>query len=53
LTLILREKLSIEDVDKCLKALKFLDNMERTGENLPVPVNFQYNPKAMTAKTKK
>lgn len=52
-TMILREKLAIEDTDKCLKALKYLDNMERTGENLPVPVNFQYNTKIMTAKAKK
>jgi hypothetical protein len=49
----LREKLSDDDVGKCVMALKYVDNMERTGEILPVPNNFQYTTKIMTAKAKK
>lgn len=52
-SLILREKLSDEDLSKCLIALKHIDNMERTGETLPVPNNFQYTTKIMTNKAKK
>lgn len=52
-SLILREKLSDEDEGKCLMALKHIDKMERTGETLPVPNNFQYTTKVMTPKAKK
>ena len=52
-SLILREKLSDEEIGKCLGALKHIDNMERAGEGLPVPINFQYTTKIMTAKAKK
>jgi hypothetical protein len=51
--LILREKLSDDDVGKCLMALKHIDKMERNGEALPVPNTFQYTTKIMTAKAKK
>ncbi|CAF1061870.1 unnamed protein product [Rotaria sordida] len=52
-SLILREKLSDDDVSKCLIALKYIDNMERNGEQLPVPNNFQYTTKIVTNKAKK
>ena len=52
-SLILREKLSEDDVGKCLMALKHIDKMERNGEALPVPNTFQYTTKIMTAKAKK
>ncbi|UJR13488.1 hypothetical protein I4U23_000502 [Adineta vaga] len=53
ISLILREKLSDDDVGKCLMALKHIDKMERNGEILPVPNNFPYTTKIMTAKAKK
>jgi hypothetical protein len=34
-------------------ALKYIDNIERTGEQLPVPNTFQYTTKIMTTKAKK
>ncbi len=34
-------------------ALKYIDNMERNSEPLPVPNNFQYTTKIMTTKAKK
>ncbi|CAF3993990.1 unnamed protein product, partial [Rotaria magnacalcarata] len=53
ISLILREKLSDEDISKCLMALKYIDSMERNGETLPVPNNFQYATKIVTNKVKK
>ena len=52
-SLILREKLSDDEVLKCLMALKYIDNMEKNGEALPVPNNFQYTTKIVTNKAKK
>ncbi|CAF3825652.1 unnamed protein product [Rotaria sp. Silwood1] len=51
-SLILREKLSDDDVSKYLMTLKYVDNMERNGESLPVPNNFQYTTKIVTNKAK-
>ncbi|CAF3374023.1 unnamed protein product [Rotaria sp. Silwood2] len=51
--LILREKLSDDDISKCLTALKHVDNMERNGELLPVSNHFQYTTKIVTNKAKK
>ena len=53
ISLILKEKITEEDFGKCHMALKSVDNMERTGETLPVPNNFNYTTKIMTAKAKK
>jgi hypothetical protein len=53
ISLILKEKITEEDFGKCHMALKYVDNMERSGEILPVPSNFQYTTKVMTAKAKK
>lgn len=52
-SLILREKLTDDEVGKCLMALKHIDKMERNGEALPVPNNFSYTTKIITAKAKK
>ncbi|CAF1205087.1 unnamed protein product [Adineta steineri] len=52
-SLILREKLSDDDIGKCVLALKHIDKMEKNGDVLPVPNNFQYTTKIMTAKAKK
>ncbi|CAF4313505.1 unnamed protein product, partial [Adineta steineri] len=51
-SLILREKLSDDDIGKCVLALKHIDKMEKNGDVLPVPNNFQYTTKIITAKAK-
>ena len=53
INLVLREKLSDDDVSKCLMTLKSIDNMERNGDALPVPQTFPYATKIMTVKAKK
>ena len=51
--LVLREKLTNDDLSKCLQALEVVDTMEQNGEALPVPNTFQYTTKIVTAKAKR
>ena len=51
--LILCERLSDDDVVKCIVTFKSLDSMERNSGALPVPTNFHYTTKIMMPKAKR
>ncbi|CAF1380134.1 unnamed protein product, partial [Didymodactylos carnosus] len=52
-TVLLRERLTEDDRTRCLVALKHVEDMEKSGEQLPIPANFQYFTKLSTTKAKK